>query len=80
MNTMLYPNVIYSFTLTVSGNSDISLNIVKGALLHVSTTYVEVVAVIVELIALDLPAIFRCTVISKKGLSFAVTVGQMGTH
>ncbi len=75
---MLYPNVIYSFTLTVSDN--ISLNIVKGALLHVSTTYVEVVAVIVELIALDLPAIFRCTVISKKGLSFAVTVGQMGTH
>lgn len=37
-----------------------------------------VVAVIVELIVLDLAAIFRRKVISKKGLSYMV--GQMGTH
>ncbi len=46
---------------------------------------VDVVAVTVELIALDLWAIFRCTLISKKGLSHAVLshairVGQMETH
>lgn len=40
----------------------------------------EVVAVIVELIALDLAPIFRRTLIRKKGLSYEVTVGQMGTH
>lgn len=59
------------------------MNIFKGALLNscqVSETYADVLAVIVELIALDLTAIFRCTVISKKGLSWAVMVGQMGTH
>lgn len=40
----------------------------------------DVVAVTVGLIVLDLAAIFRCTVISKKGLSHAVGVGQMEPH
>lgn len=40
----------------------------------------DVLAVIVEIIALGLTAIFRCTVISRKGLSCAVMSGQMGTH
>lgn len=47
---------------------------------QVSESYADVLAVIVEIIALGLTAIFRCTVISKKGLSCAVMSGQMGTH
>lgn len=40
----------------------------------------DVVAIIAKLIALDLAFIFRCTVISKKGLNYRVTVGQMDTY
>lgn len=72
--------MIYTFSLTVYSNSGLSFNIFIGAVLDVSAYNAYVEAVIVELIALDLAAIFRCTVISKKGLSWVVTVRQMGTH
>lgn len=45
-----------------------------------SESFVDKEAVKAVLIALDLAAIFSCTVISKKGLSYSVTVGQMETH
>lgn len=45
-----------------------------------SESFVDKEAVKAVLIALDLTAIFSCTVISKKGLSYSVTVGQMETH
>lgn len=61
-------------------SSDVTFKMFKDALMHafqVSENYAEV-AVVIELIALDLGPIFRRTLISKKGLSY--TVGQMGTH
>lgn len=47
---------------------------------QVSETYADVAAVIVELIDLDLVSIFRCPVISKKGLSCVFMALEMGTN
>ena len=69
--------------LIVSNNTDSESNkFQEGFVFYcmLSNCQRDVTAVRVKLIALDLADIFRCTVISKKGLSYRIVVGQMGTH